>query len=89
MVFTARRYAERGIMYAIPTLSVRPSVTRVICIKTAEHIIEILTRSDRPIILVLCHQGSLRKFGGFTPNGGAEHNWGSDFDQNAVTSRKR
>jgi len=33
-------------------LSVRPSVTRVLCVKTAERIIEILSLSDRPIILV-------------------------------------
>jgi len=33
-------------------LSVCPSVTRVYCIKTAERIIEILSPSDRPVILV-------------------------------------
>ena len=38
-------------------LSVRPSVTRVLCVKTAEHIIEILSLSDRPIILVFRHHG--------------------------------
>ena len=32
-------------------LYVRPSVTRVGFIKTAEHIIEILSLSDRPVIL--------------------------------------
>ena len=32
--------------------SVCPSVTRVICIKTAERIIEIVSPSDRPIIYV-------------------------------------
>jgi len=37
-------------------LSVRPSVTRVYCIKAAEHITEILSLSDRPIILVFRHQ---------------------------------
>ena len=35
-------------------------------------IIEFLSLSDRPIILVFRHQGSLRKSGGFTPNGGAD-----------------
>ena len=49
--------------------SVRPSVTRVYCIKTAERIIEILSRSDRPIILVFRHQRSLHKSDGFTPTG--------------------
>ena len=60
-------------VYATPILSVRLSVclpvTRVICIKTAEHISEILSGSDRPIIPVLRHQGSLRKSEGVTPTG--------------------
>ena len=70
--------------------SVRPSVIRVYCIKTAERIIEILSPSDRPIILVFRHQGSLRKSDGFTPEGGAKYNWGSMpiFDQYAAKSRK-
>jgi len=59
--------------------SVRPSVTRVLCIKTAERIIEILSPSDRPIILVFGHQGSLRKSEGATPIGGANYKGGSDF----------
>jgi len=59
--------------------SVCQSVTRVYCIKTAERIIEILSRSDRPIILVFRHQGSLRKSEGVTPNGGAKYMGGSDF----------
>jgi len=37
-------------------LSVCLSVTRVSCIKTAVRIIEILSLSDRPIILVFRHQ---------------------------------
>jgi len=62
-------------------LSVRLSVTRVICIKTAERIVEILSRSDRPTILIFLHQGSLRKSYGFTTKGGAEYKGllGSDF----------
>ena len=42
---------QRGYATPIPSvcLSVRPSVTRVYCIKTAERIIEILSLSDRPI----------------------------------------
>jgi len=44
-------------IYAMPIPSVRPSVTRVRCGKTAERIIEILSPSDRPIILVFRHQG--------------------------------
>ena len=57
-------------------LSVRLSVTRVYCIKTAERIIEILSPSDRPIILVFRHQGSLHKSDDFTPNGGAKYKGG-------------
>ena len=83
---TARRYAERGICYAN---SVCPSVTRVYCIKTAEHILEILSASDRPIILVYGHQTSLRKSDGFTPNGGAEYKGVAIFDQYAAISEKR
>ena len=59
--------------------SVRPSVTRVYCIKTAERIIEILSPSDSPNILVFRHQRSLRKSDGFIPNGGAKYKGGSDF----------
>jgi len=62
-------------VYATPIPSVCPSVchTRVFCIKTAERIIEILSRFDRTIILVIRHQGSLRKSEGVTPNGGANY----------------
>jgi len=70
-------------------LSVRPSVTRVYCIKTAERIIEILSLSDRPIILVFCTQGSLRKSEGVSPNGGAKYKGVAIFDQYAAISRKR
>ena len=69
--------------------SVRPSVTRVYCIKTAERIIEILSPSDRPIILVFHHQGSLCKSEGVTPNGGAKYKGVAIFDQYAAISRKR
>ena len=69
-------------------LSVRPSVTRVYCIKTAEHI-EILSPSDRHIILVFRHQGSLRKSDGFTANGGSKCKGVAIFDQYAAISRKR
>jgi len=60
---------------AIPSvrLCVCLSVTRVLCIKTAQHIIEILSLSDRPIILVFRHQELLRKSDGFIPKGGAEY----------------
>ena len=49
------------------------------CIKTAERIIEILSLSDRPIILVFRHQESLCKSEGVTPKEGAKYKRGSDF----------
>ena len=57
--------------------SVRPCVTRVDQSKTVERIIEILSPSDRPNILVFRHQRSLCKSDGFTPNGGAKYKGGS------------
>jgi len=69
-------------------LSVRPSVTSVYCIKTAERIIKILSPSDRLIILVFRHQGLLRKSDGFTPNGGAKCKGLAIFDQYVAISRK-
>ena len=41
--------------------------------KTVERIIEILSPSDRPNILVFRHQRSLRKSDGFIPTGGAKY----------------
>jgi len=41
--------------------------------KTVEHIIQILSPSDRPNILVFRHQRSLGKSDGFTPNRGAKY----------------
>jgi len=56
-IFTVRRYDERGICYANSVCqSVRLSVTRVHCIKTTKRITEILSLSDRPIILDFHHQ---------------------------------
>ena len=83
---TALCYIARIYATAIPSVrpSVCPSVTRVYCVKTAERIIEILSLSDRPIILVFHHQGLLRKSDGFTPNGGAE----AIFDKHAAISWK-
>jgi len=65
------RDAMLSAVYATLIPSVCPS--RVYCIKTAERIIEILSPSDRPIILVFRHQGLLRKSQGVTPNGGAKY----------------
>ena len=77
-------YARQHICYSayMPRqfrLSACPSVCRVLRVKTAERIIEILSLSGRPIILVFCHQGLLHKSDGFTPNGGAKYKEGSNF----------
>ena len=72
-------YARQHICYsAYMPRQFRPSVTRVLCGKTAERIIEILSLSVRPIILVFRRQGSLRKSDGFTPTG-APNTRGSNF----------
>jgi len=81
-------------VYATPIPSVHLSVrllpvTRAIYIKTAEHIIEILSRSDRPIILAFRHQRSLRKSDGLIPNGAQNTRGVAIFDQYATISRKR
>ena len=68
----------------------RPSVTHVYYSKTAERSIELLSPSDRTIILVFRHQGSLRKSDGFSPNGGAKYKGGVPiFVQYVAISRKR
>jgi len=72
----ATAYAIARIGYATPIPSVRLSVTRVYCIKKAERIIEILSPSDRPVILVFRQQGSLHISDGFTHNGGAKYRRG-------------
>jgi len=70
-------------------LSVSLPVTRVHCIQMAEHIIEILSLSARPIILVFRDQCFLRKSDGFTPNRVAEYKGVAIFDQYAAISWKR
>jgi len=91
MLYIIQQYLLRSTVYAIARVchanSVRPSVTRVYCIKTAERIIEILSPSDRSIILVFRHQGSLRKSDGFTPNGGSKYKGVAIFDQYAAISK--
>ena len=79
-------YARQHICYSAN--SVRLSVTRVYCVKTAERIIEILSPSGSPIILVFSHQGSLRKSDGVTPNGGAKYKGVAIFDHYAAISWK-
>jgi len=77
--FNARQQRVHARPIPSVRLSVYLSVTRVLCVKTAERIIEILSLSDRPIILVFRHQGSLRKSDSFTPNWGAKYKGGSSF----------
>ena len=60
-------------VYATAFPSVCLCVTRVLCIKTAKHFVEILSPPNSPIILVFRHRGSLLNFDGFTPNRGAEY----------------
>ena len=48
-------------------------------VKTAEHIIEILLLSDRPISLVFHHQWLMCKSDGFTPKAGAEYKRDNNF----------
>ena len=56
-------------------------VTRVLCIKTAQHFMEILSPPDSPIILVFRYQGSLLNSDGFIPNGGIEYKMGEQIGQ--------
>jgi len=49
---------------AIGWTSVRPSVTRWYCIKTAEHIVMLSSPHNSPFILVLCISRSLRNLDG-------------------------
>ena len=56
--------------------SVRPSVTRWYCMKTAQHIVMIFSPHNSPFILVLCVTRSSRNSYGVTPCGGAKQRWG-------------
>jgi len=90
IVFYSRHHAITRICYGNSVcLSVRLSVTRVHCIKVAEHIIQILSLADRPIILVFRQEGWLRKSEDVTPNGGAQHMGRvTIFDQYAAISEE-
>jgi len=60
-------------------MSVRLSHACFVSKRLHERIIEILSLSDRPIILGFRHQGSLLKSEGFIPNGSAKYRGGSNF----------
>ena len=83
-------YARQNI-YAIARIchanSVCLSVTGVLCVKTAERIIEILLLSDRPIILVFRHEGLSHNSDGFIPE--RQIHGVAIFDQYAAISRER
>ena len=57
-------------------LSVRLSVTRWYCIKTAEYIVMLSSPHDSPFILLLCISRSSRNSDGVTPCVGAKYRWG-------------
>jgi len=75
----------QGRVYATAIPSVCPSVSLSVC-HTAEHIIEILSVSDRPIILVFHHHGSLCKT---LPTGVLNRRVVAIFDQYAAISNNR
>ena len=57
IIFTCVSYAEARIIaigWTSVLLSVRPSVTRWYCIKTAQAIAKLSSRPGSPMILVLC-----------------------------------
>jgi len=76
--FTCVSYAEARNRYRLDDrpsvclsvcLSVRPTVTRWYCIKTAEYIVMLSSPNDSPFILVLCISRSSRNSDGVTPCG--------------------
>jgi len=75
--FLLARDSMLSALYAIARPSVRPSVRLSVTLvdqsKTVERIIEILSPSDMPNILVFRYQRSLRISDGFSPNGGVRY----------------
>jgi len=81
-VFTCVSYAEARNRYRLDVCpSVRPSVARWHCIKTAEYIVMLSSPHDSPFILVLCRPISRcsRNSDGVTPCGGVKYRWGIKF----------
>ena len=76
-IFTCVSYAEARNRYRLDVRpSVRLSVTRWHCIKTAEYIVILSSPHDSPFILVLCISRSSRNSDGVTHSGGAKYRWG-------------
>ena len=79
-VFTCVSYAEARNRYMLDVSpSVRLSVTRWHCIKTAEYIVKLSSPRDSTLILVLCLSRSSRNSDGVIPCGGAKYRWGIKF----------
>jgi len=68
-------------MHATPMPTVPPSVylSHACIVSKRLNVSSKFFHSDRPIILVFGHHGSLRKSDGFTPNGGSKYKGGSNF----------
>jgi len=82
VIFTCVSYAEARNRYRLDVCpSVRSSVTRWYCIKTAEHIVMLSSPHDSPFILVLCLSRSSRNSNGVTPCGAAKQRWGLKMSQ--------
>jgi len=82
LVFTCISYAEAHNSYSLDVrLSVRLSVTRWYCIKTAEHIVMLSSPHDSPFILVLCVLRSSRNSDRVTPCRAAKQRWGMKMSQ--------
>ena len=89
-VFTARRYAKRGICRR--RVSVCVSVSLRYCIETAKRRITHITLHDSPETLVFCCQSSRRNLNGITPYAGDKCRWGglklATFDEKRTITRK-
>jgi len=82
LIFTCVSYAEARNSYRLDVRpSVRTSVTRWYCIKTAEHIVMFSSRHDSPFILVLYVSRSSRNSDVVTPCGAAKQRWGVKMSQ--------
>jgi len=90
-VFTARRYAKRGICRR--RVSVCVSVTVRYCIKTAKLKITLIMPHNSPLTLVFWCQRSWLNLNRITPYGGDKCKWGglklATFDEKHAITRKR
>jgi len=75
LIFTARRYAKRGICRRRVSVCVCVSVTLRYCIKTAERSITQITPHDSSMTLVFWRQRWWRNSNGITSYGGDKCKW--------------